>query len=110
MFNWNCSRRRRRETEGEWEMSLWKCFACGDAENCDIHCTLEIEVGEPETCPVSGDECEWTEVENLETLAEKTAITGDKDIIADSKAADMARRLEFRTIDPKDKDYQEKPK
>jgi len=41
-------------------MSKWKCYACGEAENCDMHCTLEtITADPPEFCPISQDECEW---------------------------------------------------
>lgn len=42
-------------------MAKWKCYACGEAENCDMRCTLETSTADtPEFCPVSGDECkEW---------------------------------------------------
>ena len=47
----------------------WKCDACGEAENCDISCTVKTAMGEPEYCPFSGDECEWCPVK--ETLKEQ---------------------------------------
>ncbi len=39
----------------------YKCYACGEAENTDLHCTLDIEIGEPCFCPVSNEEAEWFE-------------------------------------------------
>ena len=43
-------------------MSKYRCDACGEAENCDIKCVIEIDVGEPEFCPISNDEADWYEV------------------------------------------------
>ena len=41
-------------------MAKWKCYACGEAENCDVSCTIEMRAGEPECCPLTGEDCEWT--------------------------------------------------
>ncbi len=46
-------------------MSKYKCNACGEAENTDDSCTLETWAGVPECCPISGDDMdcgEWEEV------------------------------------------------
>ncbi len=37
----------------------WQCDACGEAENCDASCVVEVYACEPEICPISGDDCEW---------------------------------------------------
>lgn len=42
----------------------YRCDACGDAANCDIHCEVVVEIGEPTICPLTGDTCEWYEVKN----------------------------------------------
>jgi len=47
-------------------MAKWKCDACGEAENCDASCVVETWAGEPEFCPISGDEAEWYEVKGGE--------------------------------------------
>ena len=47
------------ETCNDTETKKWICCACSDAESCDIYCTVEVEVGEPECCPISGEEAEW---------------------------------------------------
>ncbi len=41
-------------------MAKWQCDGCGEAENAaDASCTLEVWAGEPECCPLTGEECEW---------------------------------------------------
>lgn len=44
-------------------MAKWICYACGEAENCDLNCKLEtITKEKPEYCPVTGEEnLEWVE-------------------------------------------------
>lgn len=37
----------------------WRCDACGDAENCVASCTVEVFAGEPECCPINGEDAEW---------------------------------------------------
>jgi len=42
------------------------CYACGDAENCDMKCVLYSE-NKPEFCPISGDECdEWIQRDKVD--------------------------------------------
>lgn len=46
-----------------------RCQACGDAENCNFYCELIIAKNIVEDmlfCPISGDECEWNEVEDMQ--------------------------------------------
>jgi hypothetical protein len=45
-------------------MAKWRCDACGEAENTDIKCVLDIDIGEPQFCPISNDEAEWHTVED----------------------------------------------
>lgn len=46
-------------------MSKWKCAACGEAENCNFTCHLEVPDGTiPECCPLAPDEAEWIEVDD----------------------------------------------
>lgn len=41
-------------------MAKWQCDACGEAENSTgASCIVEVWAGEPECCPISGEECEW---------------------------------------------------
>lgn len=42
----------------------WRCDGCGEAENCDLHCIVELWAGEPAVCPISGDEVEWYQVKS----------------------------------------------
>lgn len=45
---------------------LYRCYACGEAENTDFSCDYITSVKhEPENCPVSGDECEWVFKEEI---------------------------------------------
>lgn len=44
----------------------WKCDACGEAENCEASCEIEVWAGEPTACPISGDEAEWYPVEETQ--------------------------------------------
>lgn len=46
-------------------MAKWKCDACGDAEKCDASCIVEMWAGEPERCPLTGEECEWHLVKDI---------------------------------------------
>jgi hypothetical protein len=43
------------------DKTQWVCSVCGEAENCDIHCTLTTNIGgdPPQACPYSGDEAQW---------------------------------------------------
>ncbi len=40
----------------------WRCNACGDTENCEIPCELEVQLlrDEPTCCPYNGEEAEWS--------------------------------------------------
>ena len=41
-------------------MAKWQCDACGEAENAtDASCVVEAWAGEPECCPLTGEDCEW---------------------------------------------------
>ncbi len=39
----------------------YRCYACGEAENTDAHCDIDVFTGEPTQCPISGDEADWLE-------------------------------------------------
>ncbi len=41
------------------ELKQWRCDACGDAENTDMHCIFKCIAGDPTGCPISCDEAEW---------------------------------------------------
>lgn len=40
-------------------MAKWQCDACGEAEDTDVSCVVEMWAGEPKYCPLTGEECEW---------------------------------------------------
>ena len=42
-------------------MSKYECNACPEAEGCYDPCVLILYYGEPEFCPLTGEECDWTE-------------------------------------------------
>ncbi len=45
-------------------MSKWQCNTCGEAVNCDASCVIHTVFGqEPVSCPLSGEVCEWFEIE-----------------------------------------------
>lgn len=43
------------------KMIEWRCDACGEAENCDIHCIVTSEF-KPKWCPSAGDETEFYQI------------------------------------------------
>lgn len=45
-------------------MSKWICSTCGEAEGCDACCVVEVWAGEPECCPINGEDAEWTKKES----------------------------------------------
>ncbi len=45
-------------------MAKWQCDACGEAENCEASCVIEVWAGEPVCCPSTSDDCEWYLVED----------------------------------------------
>jgi len=58
--------------ESNMDLKTWKCDACAESEcgyglPCTLTSALLPEIG---VCPVSGDECEWTEVESNHTEKE----------------------------------------
>ncbi len=52
----------------------WRCDACGEAENCDVSCTVIVNVGKPEFCPITGDETEWYNPNSKDRLKQIAAI------------------------------------
>ena len=42
------------------EKEVWICSTCGEAENTDAKCVLEVFAGEPENCPINGEEADWS--------------------------------------------------
>lgn len=50
------------------ELLKWKCDACGEAENCEASCKMELYAGEPTVCPISGDDCEWYSLDTRAAL------------------------------------------
>jgi len=47
------------------DIAKWICYACGEAENVeDVSCVVEVWAGEPECCPLTGEDCEWCEVKD----------------------------------------------
>ncbi len=66
----------------------WRCDACGEAENCDIHCVIEIWASEPTVCPVSGDEADWYQVK--EPTAKPTRRSSKAFSAADYKLGDKS--------------------
>jgi hypothetical protein len=47
-------------------MAKWQCDACGEAEDCEASCIVEVWAGEPACCPMSSDDCEWYLVKEKE--------------------------------------------
>lgn len=41
------------------KLDKFRCYACGDAENTDAHCDIEVFAGEPTQCPITGEGAEW---------------------------------------------------
>ena len=39
--------------------TTYKCYACGEAENTDASCIVKMFAGEPEYCPINGEEGDW---------------------------------------------------
>lgn len=55
-------------------MNKFRCYACGDAENTDAHCDINMFAGEPTQCPITGEEADWnTRVEQQPEAGEFTS-------------------------------------
>lgn len=50
------------KTRHEEGYDLYKCNACGEAENTELRCYL-YTIAQPTSCPVTGEDCdEWIRV------------------------------------------------